>query len=144
LDIVDPALGDSQRELEFHASLSKIPSTGSYYLWAGFSPTIIPAVAATQKELWSFVMVDGNHDGEAPTLDARVVSEYCENDAMVVFHDLTSPDVAKGLQTMKDLGWRIQIFNTMQIVGVAYRGNVKLVNHISDPNIDELSFPPSK
>ncbi len=45
-------------------------------------------------------------------------------DAMVVFHDLVSPHVTAGLKVMKDAGWNIELFNTVQILGIAWRGNV--------------------
>ena len=54
---------------------------------------------------------------------------------MVLFHDLVSPDVAAGLAVMRDAGWRTMLYQTMQIMGVAWRGDVEPVRHQPDPAI---------
>ena len=50
---------------------------------------------------WSFAFIDGDHDGEAPTRDALACLPFLEPTAMVLFHDLVSPHVAKGLRTFE-------------------------------------------
>ena len=47
----------------------------------------------------------------------------------------TSPDVAAGLSVFKKAGFSTRLFNTMQILGVAWRGNVTIFDHQQDPNI---------
>jgi hypothetical protein len=139
LDIIDPALGQQARVEALTSTLEQMPGQRGYRLWAGFSPSIVPAVRVTRKEPWSLVMIDGNHEGEAPKLDALAIAEHCADDAMVIFHDLTSPAVAEGLRALKNMGWSTQLYNTMQIIGVAWRGNVQLVPHAEDPNIPMIS-----
>ena len=63
---------------------------------------------------------------------------YCADDAAIVFHDLISPDVAAGLDFMAEQGWNTQMFNTMQVLGVAWRGDVDIPIHHPDPNVPRL------
>lgn len=136
LDIVDPALGDPARMEALRTTLECVPGVGEFRLWAGFSPSVIGAVRNVGLGTpWSFAMIDGNHDGDAPAQDAIAVGEHCADDALVVFHDLTSPHVAAGLRALQERGWRTHIYNTMQILGVAWRGSAHLVEHQADPNV---------
>ncbi len=141
LDVIDPALGDPIRMRQVRENINSLPGESNPAFWGGFSPSIVPAVANSMNEKWSFVFIDGNHDGEAPRLDAEVVHDYCADTAMVVFHDLTSPAVALGLSYFKDKGWSIRIYNTMQIMGVAWRGKVAPVDHVSDERNPAITQP---
>ncbi len=90
---------------------------------------------------WSFAFIDGDHDGEAPTRDALVVEPYLEPTAMVVFHDLVSPYVAAGLLTLGKRGWNIAAYQTAQMMGVAWRGDIKPVAHRADPEQTVWEMP---
>ena len=54
---------------------------------------------------------------------------------MVVFHDLASPDVERGLDVLRREGWSVLVYQTMQIMGVAWRGQVRPVAHTPDPSV---------
>ena len=54
---------------------------------------------------------------------------------MIVFHDLASPHVAAGLDALRDLGWATRVFQTMQIMGVAWRGTAAPVAHHPDGRV---------
>jgi hypothetical protein len=82
---------------------------------------------------WSLVFIDGDHEGDAPRLDAEVVHRYAGEDAAILLHDLTSPYVATALAWLRDHGWTTAIYQTMQIMGIAVRGVVKPVAHLPDP-----------
>jgi hypothetical protein len=82
---------------------------------------------------WSLVFIDGDHEGDAPRLDAEVVHRYSGEDAAILLHDLTSPYVATALAWLRDHGWTTAIYQTMQIMGIAVRGVVKPVAHLPDP-----------
>ena len=56
-------------------------------------------------------------------------------DAIILFHDLTAPDVAKGLDYLKQRGWHTVIYQSMQIMGAAWRGNVEPLKHQPDPSV---------
>ena len=147
LDVVDPNLANPDQHSAVDTALKRIvDNPGSYTLHARFSPAAVSELASYEaSSKWSFAFIDGNHDGDAPRLDAEVVEPNCADDAMVVFHDLASPFVADGLRYFKEAGgWRTRIYNTMQIMGVAWRGSVEPVSYSPDPaavadHIDHLS-----
>lgn len=141
LDIVDPALGRADQEAAVRSSLDRVRTEGSYQLWAAYSPGALPKVRRARPEPWSFVFVDGEHEGESPRLDAEAVAGRCAEDACVMFHDMKSPFVAQGLQAMKEHGWNVGLYNTMQIMGIAWRGAVEPVRHVGDPNVPAADDP---
>lgn len=141
LDMVDPAFEDPEREEAVRAVLDQIPDARPYRLWARYSPDCLQEVMDASTGPWSFVFIDGDHDGDAPAADARAVIGYCAEDAVIMFHDITSPDVAKGLGACKDAGWNVRLFNTMQVLGVAWRGEVAIPEHVADPNVPRLFYP---
>jgi hypothetical protein len=133
LHVVDPVL----LKLDVRDGiLSSLKNAGveRITLCPGKSPEKVEQISQNQK--WSFTFIDGNHNGVAPTVDAEVVHRYAAPDAMIVFHDLTSPDVAGALAWLKVHGWKTHIYNTMQIMGVATRGNVQPIPHTPDPKQD--------
>jgi hypothetical protein len=135
LDVIDPALGYPDQKHDVEQSLAAVGGPGRTHLWAGFSPSIVPAVRATQSEPWSFAFIDGYHEGRAPLDDAAAVMGDMAEDALALFHDLISPHVAAGLGAFADAGWRVGLYNTMQIMGVAWRGAAAPAAHIADPDM---------
>lgn len=135
MDFVDIAFADEGRRQQVESTLNQIENPLPFRLWGDPSPKCIPQVRGAGDDPFSFAFVDGNHDGDAPKVDALAVLEQCAEDAVVVFHDLTSPDVAAGLKEMAKAGWNVTIFKTMQVLGVAWRGNVEIPDHIADPNV---------
>ena len=69
-----------------------------------------------------------------------MVSTICAETACVMFHDLTSPYVAAGLSAMAAAGWQTGWYNTMQIVGIAWRGDFSPVSHRADPDVPHLGL----
>lgn len=141
LDCIDPELSRDVRVNQVSQALDEVDTAGSYRLWGGFSPAILQEVRDSQPEPWSFAFIDGSHDGTAPADDARGVLPFLATDAVVVFHDLTSPHVAAGLSAMHQAGFSTCLFNTMQILGVAWRGNVTIFDHVADENIFPIFIP---
>jgi hypothetical protein len=136
LDVIDPALGHADQLADVRASLAEV---GAARLWAGFSPSVVPAVRAFRPEPWSFAFIDGYHEGEAPSDDARAVLPLMAEDALVMFHDLISPHVAAGLARFAEAGWNVGLYNTMQIMGAAWRGNVRPVPHVADKDMPGIA-----
>lgn len=132
VDVIDPGLGYPDQMRDVSESLAAVGGPGKARLWAGFSPSIVPAVRATRPEPWSFAFIDGYHEGRAPLDDAEAVIGEMAKDALVMFHDLTSPHVAAGLGFFADQGWSTALYNTMQIMGVAWRGAARPVAHVAD------------
>jgi hypothetical protein len=67
--------------------------------------------------------------------DAQAAHIVAASDAMVLFHDLVSPEVAEGLDYLRDRGWHTLIYQTVQIMGVAWRGAAKPLMHVPDPQV---------
>ncbi len=140
LDCVDPEFLREVRSKLVSESLDKVSGTGSYRLWGGYSPDILPEVRESKPEPWSFAFIDGRHDGSAPADDARGVLPFLAPDALVVFNDLAAPDVEAGLAVFRNAGFSTRLFNTMQILGVAWRGDVTIFDHVADRNIAPITL----
>lgn len=139
MDFIDPEFSKSIRAQAVESAFNVLPNSPVYRLWAGSSPQIVAEVRAAKPDPWSFAFIDGNHDGDAPETDAKTVSQFLADDAIVVFHDLTSPFVERGLAFFRNNGFSVRLFNTMQILGVAWRGKVEILQHIADPNMSPIS-----
>ena len=138
LDCVDPAMQDEAHRSAVSTALDQVAGSAGYHLCADFSPGCIDELRYRDPDPWSFAFIDGNHDGDAPREDARAVLPHLADDAMVVFHDLVSPHVEAGLAVFRSAGFQTVLINTMQVLGVAWRGAVSPPEHICDPNVPQL------
>ncbi|MEH2259612.1 hypothetical protein [Nostoc sp.] len=82
------------------------------------------------------IHIDGNRQAPTPLNDTIICEPLAEDDALILFHDLIYPDVAQGLDYLKEKGWNTIIYQTMQIMGAAWRGNVEPVKHQPYPKIN--------
>jgi hypothetical protein len=139
LDVIDPGLGYPDQMRDVADSLARVAGPGEARLWAGFSPSIVPAVRATRAEPWSFAFIDGYHEGRAPLDDAEAVIGLMAGDAAVMFHDLISPHVAAGLAHFQGKGWNVGLYNTMQIMGIAWRGAFTPCAHVADESMPAIT-----
>jgi len=135
LDTVDPELAVPARRAAVSAALDRVEAPGAYRLWGGFSPDLIEEARGAGNGPWSFAFIDGSHDGDAPRDDALAVLPHLAETAVVVFHDLVSPHVERGLYVFHRAGFRTRLYNTMQVLGIAWRGNVTVPQHRADPNV---------
>jgi glycosyltransferase involved in cell wall biosynthesis len=135
LDVLDPLLDRPDFAQSVAGSLRALGPMAPVRLVAGLSPQKVEELAAREGRRWSFFLIDGDHDGAAPLEDARVCARFATPDAMVMFHDLACPDVARGLAWFRDQGWQVCVYQTMQLVGVAWRGGVRPVPHQPDPTV---------
>ncbi|MCW2308631.1 class I SAM-dependent methyltransferase [Rhodobium gokarnense] len=141
LDVIDPRLIKGEHHDAVADSIRRSNPDATVRLWAGFSPSVVPAVAAADDRPFSFAFIDGNHDGEAPRLDVETVAPLCAETACLVFHDLVSPAVAGGFRAAGEMGWNTRIYNTMQVMGVAWRGDFEPFEHIPDERTPAFSLP---
>ena len=135
LDLIDPMLVMDEHRQDVAGVFEKLGVAENVTLYDGYSPDRIHTVAAERGQPWDFVFIDGDHEGDAPMLDAAHAVRYAAENAIFVFHDLVAPAVAAGLDYMRSLGWNTRVFQTMQIMGVAWRGNVEIPHHVPDPNV---------
>jgi predicted O-methyltransferase YrrM len=56
-------------------------------MFKGCSPDVLQKVAASVKDRFDFVFIDGNHTYECLSSDIRGVTPYLADHAVVVFHD---------------------------------------------------------
>lgn len=136
LDVVDPILENPLAYESVNQSLCSAGVRSNVNLYPGYSPGKVEEIAQQEDRRWSLIFIDGNHDSPDPLQDAQVAERYAAEDALILFHNLASPDVAEGLNYLRDRGWNTMIYQTMQIMGVAWRGNVKPVEHIPDPAVN--------
>jgi glycosyltransferase involved in cell wall biosynthesis/predicted O-methyltransferase YrrM len=135
LDVIDPLLGVSEIYESVSHSLKDAGVLDSVNLVAGYSPNKVEELAAQLGCKWSLIFIDGDHEAPGPLNDAIICEQLAEPDALIMFHDLSSPDVAQGLDYLKQKGWNTMVYQTMQIMGVAWRGNVEPVQHQPDPGV---------
>jgi predicted O-methyltransferase YrrM len=139
LDVVDPLLErEDIRQSVIDSIQGALNASGvqtSVTLVPGYSPQRVEELANQFNRKWSLIFIDGEHGEPGPLNDAIVCEQFAEEDAIILFHDLTAPDVAKGLDYLKQRGWQTVVYQTMQIMGAAWRGNVEPVKHQPDPNI---------
>ncbi|UZQ55629.1 class I SAM-dependent methyltransferase [Trichothermofontia sichuanensis B231] len=139
LDIIDPILANPEVRTSVVSSLQTACQSagiaGQFVLVPGYSPQKVEELALQHGRKWSLIFIDGEHGAPGPLNDAIACEKYAEADAMVLFHDLAAPDVAQGLDYFRDRGWHTMIYQTMQIMGVAWRGNVQPVQHQPDPKV---------
>jgi glycosyltransferase involved in cell wall biosynthesis/predicted O-methyltransferase YrrM len=135
LDVIDPVLEKSEFNESIVYSLRRAGVLDQVHLISGYSPEQVYRLVDQTQRKWPLIFIDGNHDAPGPLEDAQVCEQFAAEDALILFHDLTSPDVAQGLTYLKQQGWQTKIYQTMQIMGVAWRGNVEPVDHQPDPRV---------
>jgi SAM-dependent methyltransferase/predicted O-methyltransferase YrrM len=139
LDVVDPLLErEDIRQSVIDSIQGALNASGvqtSVTLVPGYSPQRVEELANQFNRKWSLIFIDGEHENEGPLNDAIACEKLAEEDAIILFHDLAAPDVAEGLDYLKQRGWQTVVYQTMQIMGAAWRGNVEPVKHQPDPNI---------
>jgi predicted O-methyltransferase YrrM len=132
LHVVEPLLREAEWAREFSATLAAAGGAERAVLVPGFSPKAVAALGEAGTR-WSFVFIDGDHDGDAPKIDALTSARYLEPTAMILLHDLVSPYVSAALSALSEAGWRTMVYQTAQIMGVAWRGEVAPAPHRPDP-----------
>lgn len=134
VDVVDPILADPVFRESIEASLVAAGVADRVTLHDTPSPAGVVA-AAQNGAPWSLIVVDGDHEGTAPMRDVEASLVHAAADCAFVFHDLTSPDVAEGLRLLEASGFMVLLYQTQQIMGLAWRGNVVPPGHVPDPAV---------
>jgi predicted O-methyltransferase YrrM len=135
LDVVDPMLDHPVIGARVRASLRSANLENNVSLYTGLSPAQVAEIYQQTQQKWSLIFIDGDHAQPAPLRDAIVADRFAEESALILFHDLACPDVAEGLAYLQARGWQVMVYQTMQIMGVAWRGKVAPIQHIPDPKV---------
>lgn len=133
LHVVEPLLANPEWRAEFVEMLKGAGGASKAILVPDKSPGAVERLGEAGAR-WSFAFIDGDHDGDAPLNDALACVPYLEAAAMVLFHDLVVPHVARGLAALKERGFNVMAYQTAQMMGVAWRGEVVPVAHKPDPS----------
>jgi hypothetical protein len=133
LHVIEPLLADPAWRGEFEGVVRGAGGADTTTLVPEKSPEAVVRLGRSGVR-WSFAFIDGDHDGDAPKRDALAVAPFLEETAMVLFHDLVSPHVAAGLRALAAEGFRIMAYQTAQMMGVAWRGDIEPVEHKPDPS----------
>jgi glycosyltransferase involved in cell wall biosynthesis len=135
LDVVDPFLEQQGIRLTVEESLTAAGVRRQVNLVPARSPDAVVELHRRRGRGWNLIFIDGNHEADGPRGDAIVIERFAAPDALVLFHDLAAPAVARGLDYFRERGWRIGLYQTAQIMGVAWRGAVEPVAHEPDPAV---------
>ena len=134
LDVIDPIIAETNFRTIIETHLGAGDLLPNVALYGSYSPSMVD-ILGKQGSRWGLIFIDGDHEGMAPSLDAIACDRYALDNAAILFHDLASPDVAKGLEVLKSRGWCTMIYHTQQIMGVAWRGTALPLLHEPDSNI---------
>lgn len=140
LDVIDPLLSHPDIDRSVRTSFISAGVLQRVRLISGDSPAAMMRLHEATSRRWGFIFVDGDHNRPGPLNDAIAVHQVAADDAMVLFHDLNSPEVAEGLDYLRDHEWNTMIYQTAQIMGVAWRGTIEPLQHTPDPAV-EWSLP---
>jgi glycosyltransferase involved in cell wall biosynthesis len=131
VDVIDPAHDDPSFRAIVRESLARCGVEERVNLGNGRSPERIAELGGT----WSLFFVDGDHEDPGPVRDVLACLPHAADDCAFVFHDLASPAVAAGLRLLADKGFHVVVYQTAQIMGMAWRGDVRPVAHTPDPEV---------
>jgi len=93
---------------------------------------------ASNEQLFAGIMIDGNHSAPYPKQDAINADKFAAPDGVVLFHDVTHPDVREGLKVLIGNGWNYKLYWTPHLIAVCWRPTntgFKPPEHNPDPFI---------
>lgn len=135
VDAIDPAHDDPEIRAVVEATLAACGVADRVHLAGGRSPDAVARLASGRGRPWSLFFVDGDHERPGPADDALACLPHAAEDCAFVFHDLASPAVAEGLRVLMAEGFHVLLYQTAQIMGVAWRGDVFPPAHVPDPDV---------
>ena len=129
LDVIDPAHEDPVVRASVEDSLARCGVSAN--LVGGRSPE---SIAALDRK-WSLFFIDGDHEAPAPLRDTLACLKYATEECAFVFHDLAAPAVADALHALRERGFKVLVYQTAQMMALAWRGYVTPVAHVPDPEV---------
>jgi glycosyltransferase involved in cell wall biosynthesis len=131
VDVIDPAHDDPSFRTIVEQSLACCGVSDRVNLTNGRSPERIAELGGK----WSLFFIDGDHESPGPVRDALACLPFANDDCAFVFHDLAAPAVAAGLRVLAEKGFHIVVYQTAQIMAMAWRGDVTPIAHVPDPDV---------
>ncbi|HEY4641362.1 MAG TPA: class I SAM-dependent methyltransferase [Thermoanaerobaculia bacterium] len=131
VDVIDPAHDDPSFRTIVEQSLACCGVSDRVNLTSGRSPEAV----ATLGGKWSLFFIDGDHESPGPVRDALACLPFATDDCAFIFHDLAAPAVAAGLRVLAEKGFHVVVYQTAQIMAMAWRGDVTPVAHVPDPDV---------
>ncbi len=135
LDVIDPAHARPEVRAIAEASIASCGVSARVSWHPLASPDAIHTVAAARGGGWNLFVIDGDHEAPGPELDVHACLPYAAADCAFVLHDLASPAVGAALRILERAGFTVRVYQTAQIIGIAWRGDVTPVAHIPDPDV---------
>jgi hypothetical protein len=132
LDVVDPLLAADWVRQSVTESAAGTGMLSRVKLYAAASPDALDALGS-QGRRWSLMFIDGDHEFPSPTRDAVACERWATSDAAIVLHHVRAPAVAEAVYFLKDRGWSVRLYQTAQLMAIAWRGAVTPIDHIPDP-----------
>mgnify|MGYP005841867447 CR=1 FL=1 len=144
VDVVDPRLQNPGYAEEIRHALQRLGVLEQVQFVTGNgagngeNPDVIAQIqslAKAQQRRWTVLFI--NSQSEAPgTLQAAIAAEqWAEVDALILFHGVRSPEVAQGVNYLRQRGWQTMIYQTRQMMAAAWRGAIVPVPHQPDPSV---------
>jgi len=131
VDVIDPAHDEPEIRRSVEASLVACGVRDRVNLAGGQSPESI----ASFGRKWDLFFIDGDHESPGPFRDALACLPYANRDCAFVLHDHAAPAVADGVRALAERGFHVVVYRTAQIMAMAWRGDVRPVMHLPDPDV---------
>ena len=136
LDVVDPLLANDAVRASAEESLTANQVRARVNLVAQQGLAAVQDFIAAGKR-WPLIVIDDVPIGDAPRLDAAAIEACAADDAIVFFHNVLIPAIADTVRALRDRGWHIRLYETMQVMAAAWRGAIAPPDHVPDPALGQ-------
>lgn len=141
LDLVDASLATAPAREGLLASLTSafraIRASGVELeadVRAEAAAAAVESLAARRGGGWSLFFLDLTRDDADPEADALLADRFAQPDALVLLYGLDKENNRAALATLVERGWRVMLYRTPRVLGVAWRGKDEPVEHMPDPS----------
>lgn len=88
-----------------------------------------------RRQMYSGIVIDGNHDEPEPLNDAMNAALKLEPRAVILLHDFLGKPTRDAANWLLDAGFKCRIYWTPNLVALCWRGAFVPPEHIGDKNI---------
>lgn len=132
LDLVDTAFQDSTvaQRVQEQFQAAGIGDAAAFH-----QQLLGRETASSRNGPWGLIFLHASHEDEASRNQVSRLAEIAADDCMVFVSNLVSPRNAAAFRQFRGAGWHSKLFQTAEIMGVAWRGNVEPPAHVPDPDV---------